>query len=50
MKAGLGNLAAATLDRLAAAIRGRLARIQCQAALIAGLIGQTGLTLESQAP
>jgi hypothetical protein len=38
------------LDQLAAAIRSRLARIQRQPALIAGLLGQTGLTLESQPP
>jgi hypothetical protein len=42
MKSGLGNLAAA--------IRHRLARIQRQPALIAGFLGQTGLTLESQPP
>jgi transposase len=50
MKSGLGNIAATTLDQLAAAIRGRLARIQRQPALIAGLLGQTGLTLESKPP
>jgi hypothetical protein len=50
MKAGLGNLSAATLDQLIAAIRSCLGRIQRQPALIAGFLGQTGLTLESQPP
>jgi len=47
MKSSLGNLAACTLDQLAATIRHRLGRIQRQPALIAALLGQTGLTLES---
>ena len=34
----------------AAAVRSRLTRIQRQPALIAGFLGQTGLTLESQPP
>ena len=50
MKAGLGNLSATTLDQLTATIRRRLARIQRQPALIAGFLGQTGLTLEPQPP
>jgi transposase len=50
MKAGLGNHAAATVDQLAAAVRGRLARIQRQPALIAGPLGQAGLTLGSRLP
>lgn len=50
MKSGLGNLAATTVDQLAGTMRKRLARIQRQPALIAGLLGQTGLTLESQPP
>jgi putative transposase len=50
MKAGLGNLSATTLDQLTATIRRRLARIQRKPALIAGFLGQTGLTLESQPP
>jgi putative transposase len=50
MKAGLGNLSATTLDQLAAAIRHRLSRIQRQPALISGLLGQTGLSLEPQPP
>jgi putative transposase len=49
MKSGLGNLAA-TLDQLAGMMRQRLARIQRQPALIAGFLGQTGLTLESRPP
>jgi putative transposase len=50
MKSSLGNLAACTLDQLAATIRRRLGRIQRQPALIAALLGQTGLTLESEPP
>jgi hypothetical protein len=50
MKSGLGNLAATTVDQLAGTMRKRLARIQRQPALIAGFLGQTALTLESQPP
>lgn len=50
MKSGLGNLAACTPDQLAAAIRGRLCRIQRQPGLITAFLGQTGLTLESEPP
>jgi putative transposase len=50
LKAGLGNLSASTLCQLTAAVRSRLTRIQRQPALIAGCLGQTGLTLESQPP
>lgn len=50
MKSSLGNLAACTLDQLAATIRHRLGRIQRQPALIAALLRQTGLTLESEPP
>jgi len=50
IKADLGNLSAATLDQLIAAIRSCLGRIQRQPALIAGFLGQTGLTIESQPP
>jgi len=46
----LGNLAARTLDLLAATVRNRLRRIQRQPGLIAGFLGQTGLTLESEPP
>jgi hypothetical protein len=48
MKSGLGNLAALTLDQLAAAVRNRLRRIQRQPGLITALLGQTGLTPGSQ--
>jgi transposase len=50
MKNGLGNLAACTLDQLAATVRSRLRRIQRQPGLIASFLGQTGLILESEPP
>ena len=50
MKNGLGNLAARTLDQLAATVRNRLARIQHRPDLIAAFLGQTGLTLEPEPP
>jgi putative transposase len=50
MKSSLGNLAAGTVDHLAATMRNRLRRIQHQPALITAFLGQTGLTLESQPP
>jgi hypothetical protein len=50
MKSSLGNLATCTIDQLAAIIRNRLGRIQRQPALVTALLGQTGLTLESQPP
>jgi transposase len=50
MKNGLGNLAACTLDQLAALIRSRLSQIQHRPELINNLLGQTGLTLESEPP
>src|SRR6202034_1623246 len=50
MKSSLGNLTACTLDQLAATIRHRLGRIQRQPALIAALLGRTGLALESEPP
>jgi transposase len=46
MKNGLGNLAASTVDQLAATMRNRLRRIQHRPALINGFLAQTGLTLE----
>jgi transposase len=49
-KTSLGNLATCTIDQLAAIIRNRLGRIQRQPALVTALLGQTGLTLESQPP
>ena len=50
IKNGLGNLAAADVDRLAAIIKNRLKRIQYRPALIEGFLAQTGLTLEPQPP
>ena len=50
MKSGLGNLAATTAGQLAATMRKRLARIQRQPALIAGFLGQAGLTPGSRPP
>jgi len=48
MKNGMGNLAAADVDRLAAIIKNRLKHIQYRPALIEGFLAQTGLTLEPQ--
>jgi hypothetical protein len=50
MKNGLGNLAACTIDQLAATVRNRLKRIQYRPALISGFLAQTGLTLEPRPP
>ena len=50
MKNGMGNLAAADVDRLAAIIKNRLKRIQYRPALIEGFLAQTALTLEPQPP
>jgi len=50
MKNGLGNLAAADVDRLAAIIKNRLKSIQYRPALIEAFLAQTGLTLEPQPP
>jgi len=50
MKNGLGNLAASTVDQLAATIGNRLRRIQHRPALISGFLAQTGLTLEPGPP
>ena len=50
MKNGLGNLAAGTVDELAATIRSRLRRTQHRPALISGFLGQTGLTLQPEPP
>jgi hypothetical protein len=46
MKNHLGNLAPGTISQLAAAMRHQLDRIQRQPSLIAGFLGQTGLTPE----
>ena len=50
VKNGLGNLAAADVDQLAAIVKNRLKRIQYRSALISGYLAQTGLTLDPQAP
>jgi transposase len=50
MKNGMGNLAAADMDQLAAIIRNRLKRIQYRPAIIEGFLAQTGLILERQPP
>ena len=50
MKNSLGNLAPATTDQLAAAMRHQLDRIQRHPGLITGFLGQTGLTLDPQPP
>ena len=46
MKNGLANLAASTVDQLAAPMGNQLRRIQRRPALISGFLAQTGLTLE----
>jgi hypothetical protein len=46
MKNGLGNLAASTVDQLAAIVKNRLKSIQYRPALIDSFLAQTGLTLE----
>jgi len=50
MKNGLGNLAASSIDQLAATVRNRLKRIQYRPVLIDGFLAQTGLTLEPEPP
>ncbi len=50
MKNGLGNLAASSVDQLAAIVRNRLKRIQYRPQLIGGFLAQTGLTLEPRPP
>jgi transposase len=50
MKSGLGNLAASSVDQLAAIVRNRLKRIQHRPALVDGFLAQTGLTLEPEPP
>ena len=46
MKNGLGNLAASTVDQLAAIVKNRLKSIQYRPQLIDGFLAQTGLTLK----
>lgn len=50
MKSGLGNLAARTLDELAATVRTRLRSVQHRPELVNAFIGQSGLTLEPEPP
>ena len=50
MKNDLGNLAASTVDQLAATMGNRLRRIQHRPALISGFLAQTGLALEPGPP
>ena len=50
MNNGLGNLAAADVDRLAAIIKNRLKRIQYRPALIEAFLAQAGLTFDPQPP
>lgn len=50
VKRSLGNLAAATVDQLAAIVRNRLKRIQYRPDLLTGFLTQTGLTLDPQPP
>ena len=50
MKNGLGNLAAADVDQLAAVVRNRLKSIQYRPALIGEFLAQTGLSLEPEPP
>ena len=49
MKNGLGNLAASTVDQLAATMGNRLRRIQHQPALISGFLAQSGRCEEDRA-
>lgn len=44
----MGNLAAATVDQLAAVVRNRLKRIQYRPDLLDSFLAQTGLTLEPE--
>jgi putative transposase len=50
MKNGLGNLAAADVDQLAAIIKNRLKSIQYRPALIDAFLAQTGLRPQPQPP
>ena len=50
MKNGLGNLAASSVDQLAAIVRNRLKCIQYRPQLMDGFLAQTGLTLEPRPP
>jgi hypothetical protein len=50
VKRSLGNLAAASVDQLAAIVRNRLKRIQYRPDLLTGFFAQTGLTLAPEPP
>jgi putative transposase len=50
VKRSLGNLAAASVDHLAAVVRNRLKRIQYRPDLLASFLAQTGLTLDLEPP
>lgn len=50
LKRGLGNLAACTIDQLAAIVRTRLKSMQYRPALLDGFIAETGLILQPQPP
>ncbi|QUH03983.1 transposase [Saccharopolyspora erythraea] len=50
VKRSLGNLAAASVDHLAAIVRNRLKRIQYRPDLLTGFLAQTGLTLDPEPP
>jgi Winged helix-turn helix/DDE superfamily endonuclease len=47
---GIGNLAACSIDRLAAVVRSRLESIQYRPALLDGFITETGLVIQPQPP
>jgi putative transposase len=50
VKRSLGNLAAASVDHLAAIVRNRLKRIQYRPDLLLGFLAQTGLTPDPEPP
>lgn len=50
VKRGLGNLAACTIDQLAAIVRTRLKSIQYRPGLIDGFIAETGLVIAPRPP
>jgi hypothetical protein len=50
VKHSLGNLAATTVDHLAAIVRNRLKRIQYRPHLLTGFLTQTGLALDPEPP
>jgi hypothetical protein len=50
MNSGLGNLAARSVDHLAAVVRNRLKRIQYRPDLFPGFLAQTGLSFPTEPP